>query len=95
MLFEEFIEQHRVERLLAHTVRLPLGVATQVRVPLGHFLGDQTELRCPGLAALEEQHGLAGLIHRFMPLDEHTGVTALMLNGASRKLLREHCRWCY
>ena len=41
MLFEELVEQHRVHRVVAHGVDLAVLVAHhQVRIYLGHFLGD-------------------------------------------------------
>ncbi len=46
MLFEELVEQHRVHRFVAHTVRLALVIASdQIGVHLFHLLGNEAELR--------------------------------------------------
>src|SRR5438128_2040946 len=47
MLFEEFIEQHRVHSFVADGVRLALLVARhQIRIYLFHVLGHEAKLRC-------------------------------------------------
>src|SRR5438477_213240 len=47
MLFEEFIEQHRVHSFVADGVRLALLVARhQIRIYLFHVLGHRAEMRC-------------------------------------------------
>src|SRR5882757_5986273 len=46
MLFEKFVEQHRVYRFVAHSVGLALLVASnQIGVNLLHFFGHEAELR--------------------------------------------------
>ena len=46
VFLEEFIEQHRVYRLVANGVRLPLFIACdQVGIDFFDFLGDEAELR--------------------------------------------------
>src|SRR5436190_709670 len=46
VFFEELVEQHRVHRLVAHGVHLPLGVAShQSGVHFFYLLGHQTKLR--------------------------------------------------
>ena len=72
MLFEKFVEQHRVYRLVAHTVELTVFIAHyQVRVHVGYILGDQAKLRCLCLVALvvkchglEGEDGFAGVVRR-------------------------------
>src|SRR5207249_8747970 len=78
MFFQKLVEQHRVDRVVAHGVNLALLVAhDQVRVHLGHFLGDQTKLRRVFSVALvmkrhrlKRQDGFAGSIRRFNLLFE-------------------------
>src|SRR6266536_1486265 len=72
MRYEKFVEQHRVDRVVAYGVNLAVLVAYhQVRVYLGYFLGDQTKLRCSFCVAfvvkgdgLERENCFAGLLHR-------------------------------
>src|SRR6266498_1010781 len=72
MLFEEFVQQHRVHRVVAHGVNFTVLVTHyEVGVHSGHFFGDQTKLRYPNLVALvveshrlESQDGFAGCVHR-------------------------------
>src|SRR6516165_6876400 len=46
MLFEEFVQQHRVDRLIANGNDCALLVARhQIRVHSGHILGDETKIR--------------------------------------------------
>jgi len=46
VFFEELVEQHRVHRLVAHSVNFPLTVAShQSGIDLFHFLGHEAKLR--------------------------------------------------
>ena len=46
VFFKELVEQHRIHRLIADTVRLALVVASdQIGIHLFHLLGHQAELR--------------------------------------------------
>ena len=46
VLFEELVEQHRVDRVVAHGIDFAVFVAHhQVGIHLSHFLGNQTKLR--------------------------------------------------
>src|SRR6266480_1547547 len=46
MFFEEFVEQHRVHRVVAHSGDLAILVThDEIGIPLGDFLRDQTKLR--------------------------------------------------
>src|ERR1043166_4292679 len=75
MLLEKFVEQHRVYRFVAHSVRLAVLVAGhQLRVHFFHVLSHKAELRDSlrvKLALVAEGHRLqrenrfAALIHRF------------------------------
>src|SRR6266540_4275350 len=73
VLFEEFIEQHGVHRVVAHGVNLTVLIAHhQVGVHFGNFLGDQTKLRRTGLVPLivechrlKRQDCFTGTLHRF------------------------------
>ena len=72
VLFEELVEQHRVDLLVAHRVNLAFLVAHyQVGVHLGYFFGDQTKLRWAFLVVFvakshrfERQERFAGAVHR-------------------------------
>src|SRR5581483_6339538 len=71
MFFKKFVEQHRVDLVVAHGLRFSFFVAHhQVRIYLSYFLGDQTKAGRPFFVALvvegyrlERQNGFAGLIH--------------------------------
>ena len=73
VLFEKFIEQHRVHLVVANGVGLAFFVEHhQVGICFRYVLGDQTELPAPlGVVLvvegnrLESQNSLARLIHRF------------------------------
>jgi len=73
MLFEKFVKQHRVHRVVAHGVDLAVLVAhNQIGIHIGYFFGDQAKLRRPASVALvmerhrlERQDGFAGTVHRF------------------------------
>jgi hypothetical protein len=44
VFFEELIEQHRVDRFVAHSFRFAIPVQShQVRIDFGYFLGDQSK----------------------------------------------------
>src|SRR5881392_1751046 len=46
MLFEKLVEQHRVHRIIAHRVRLSIGVANyQIGIYLLYLLGHESEFR--------------------------------------------------
>jgi hypothetical protein len=46
MLFKELVEQHRVDRLVAHRVNLAFGIAShEIGVHFFHFLGYEAKLR--------------------------------------------------
>ena len=46
MLLNEFVQQHRVDRFIAHGIDVPLLVTRdQIGAYLFHFLGHQAELR--------------------------------------------------
>ncbi len=72
MFLQELVEQHRVHRVITHSVNLAIGIAHyQVRVYFGHFLGDQTKFGPTRVVALvmeghrlERQDCFAGLFHR-------------------------------
>ena len=47
MFSEEFVEQHRVDLLLARGLGLAVGIASyQIGGCFSHFLGDQAEGKC-------------------------------------------------
>ena len=78
VLFEELVEQHRVYRLVSDRVNLSAFIADhQVRINLGDFLSDQTELGPVRFVSfvvegngLKREEGFAGLVHRFNILFE-------------------------
>jgi hypothetical protein len=83
MLLEKLIEQHRVHRFIAHTLRLALIVAShQSGVYLFHFLSHETELRdALGVKLMlvakghrfQRKNRFARLVHRFDPVLETLG----------------------
>ena len=74
MLFEEFIQQHRVYLLVADRFRLALGIAShEIGIHLGHFLSNQAKgkrLRGVILLVVAEAHWFerierfTGFLHR-------------------------------
>ena len=72
VLFEEFVEQHRIHRVVANRIDPAFIVGYhQVGVCLGHFLGNQTKLRRASAVTfvvkryrLERQDRFAGPFHR-------------------------------
>src|SRR2546423_1693961 len=75
MLFQELVEQHGVDRLIANGNDFALLVARhQIRIYGGHVLGDKAKIRrARGINLLlvakadrfKREKGFAGLIHRF------------------------------
>ena len=66
MLLEKLVEQHRVHRIVAHSVRVMLFVAhDQLWICLGYFFSDQAKLRCPFGVGFEREDRFAGAVHRF------------------------------
>src|ERR1051325_10920679 len=78
VLFQEFIQQHHIHGIVADSIDLALIIAHhQIRIDLGHVLGDQAKLRCARVVLLVvESHRLKGqdrvarLLHRFNVLFE-------------------------
>ena len=74
MLFEEFVEQHGVDLLVAHRLRLTLRIAdNEFGIYFFYFLGHQPEVRhacrikgflVPEADRFEGQNHLAGFVHR-------------------------------
>src|SRR5260370_24864347 len=83
VFFEKFIEQHRVDRVVANCERLPVAVENyEIRIHFRHVLCDQSELRDSSgidvvLVAkghrLEREDRFARLVHRSDVLFETLG----------------------
>jgi hypothetical protein len=78
MRLEEFIQQHRVHRIVAHAVDLTFAVAHyEIGVHFRDFFGDQTKLRRRFSVALvmesdrfERENGFTVFVHRLHVLFE-------------------------
>ena len=92
VLFKELVEQHRVDRIVAHGQRLAVGISDhQVGIYLGNVFRNQTKLRrvfgffgvCVFVVKrdrFERDDGFAGLIQRFnVFLKAARGVTRIGL----------------
>ena len=74
MLLEELVEQHRVDRVVSHTVDLPVLIPDcEARIDFGHLLGDEAIFKTLALIdlllvsegyRLERKQRLAGVVHR-------------------------------
>jgi hypothetical protein len=75
VLFKEFVEQHRIDLLVADRFGLPFNSASnQIRVHLGHFLDDEAKgnrlrriilLLVAEADRLQLEERFAGFVHRF------------------------------
>ena len=75
MLFQELVEQHRVDCVVTHGIGLPTCVANhEIRINLFHFLGHKAKLWSAfGIDLLfvaetdwfKAKDGFAGRVHRF------------------------------
>ena len=74
MFLEKLVEQHRVDRVVSHTVDLPVFIPDcEARIDLSHLLGDEAIFKTLAWIdlflvsegyRLERKQGLAGIVHR-------------------------------